>query len=146
MVGDPAGRHTTWWGVGLHVWHHGKSGIGTDKIPAVHADVAVFGLGQIAVGGRPIAVNVPVHVMTGSGDEFGGRLEMDVGDPTALIPGVPAGHLRVIWTDYSGGITEESHTGRYVIGGLVLALLLALVLLMNGAGAFPARVEGEAER
>ena len=49
MVSDPAGRHTTWWGVGVNVWHHGDGGIGTDAIPAVRAEVAVIGLGQVTV-------------------------------------------------------------------------------------------------
>jgi len=128
LVNDPAGRHTTWWGVGFDVWHHGESGIGTDRIPPVRSKVAVFGLGQIAVGGRPAAVNVPVHVMTGSGDEFGGRLELDVGDPAAAIPGIPDGHLRVIWEAYSGGITDDPHIARYVVGALVLVLLLVVAL------------------
>jgi hypothetical protein len=130
VVSDPAGRHTTWWGVGLDVWHHGESGIGTDEIPAVRAEVAVFALGQVAVAGRPIAVNVPVHVMTGSGGEFGGRLELDVGDPAALIPGIPAGHLRVVWADYEGG-ADEAHLGRYAVGGVTLAVLLLLGLWIN---------------
>jgi hypothetical protein len=73
---------------------------------------------------------VPVHVMTGSGDEFGGRLELDVGDPAALIPGIPAGHLRVIWPDYEGG-ADEVHVARYAIGGIALLLLLLAALWMN---------------
>ena len=127
LVCDPAGRHTTWWGVGLDVWHHGESGIGTDRIPAVHAEVATFALGEVRVDGRPIAVNVPVHVMTGSGDEFGGRLELDVGDPAALIPDLPAGHLRVIWDDYEGG-ADTAHAARYVVGAVVLVALLVAAL------------------
>jgi hypothetical protein len=128
LVSDPAGRHTTWWGVGVNVWHHGESGIGTDQIPAVQAEVAVFGIGQVAVEGESVAVNVPVHVMTGDGQfggDVGGKLELDVGDPAALIPGLPDGHLRVIWGDYDGG-AEEAHLGRYLVGGLVLVFLLAL--------------------
>lgn len=134
MVSDPLGRHTTWWGVGLDVWHHGKSGIGTDQIPAVRADVAVFGLGEVAVDGRPFAVNVPVHVMTGEG-EFGGRLELDVGDPAALVPGLPDGHLRVVWSDYTGGVDRDSEWTHYVVGDLVLLLLLLLALRANGVAA-----------
>lgn len=127
LVSDPAGRHTTWWGVGLDVWHHGESGIGTHRIPAVHAEVAAFGLGQIGVDGRPIAVNVPVHVMTGSGAEFGGRVELDVGDPVALIPGVPDGHLRVVWPEYDGG-ADGAQVGRYAVGSIVLVFLLLVAL------------------
>jgi hypothetical protein len=123
MVSDAAGRHTTWWGVGIDVWHHGKSGIGTDQIPAVRADLAVFGIGKVAVDGRPVAVNVPVHVMTGEG-EFGGRLELDVGDPDTLVPTLPEGHLRVVWSDYNGGPDRDAEWTHYAIGDVVLALLL----------------------
>lgn len=132
LVSHPAGRHTTWWGVGIDVWHHGQSGIGTDELPAVHADVAVFGVGEVSVDGRPIAANVPVHVMTGSGDEFGGRLELDVGDPSADVPGLPDGHLRVVWSDYVGG-ADEAHAGRYLVGGVTLVFLLAVALAAVGA-------------
>lgn len=134
IVSDPAGRHTTWWGVGVDVWHHGKSGIGTNKIPPVHAEVALFGLGTIVADGRSVAANVPIHVMTGSGDEFGGRLELDVGDPSALIPGIPDGHLRVVWSEYTGG-ADDVHAGRYAVGGVVLGLLLALALWAAEAAA-----------
>lgn len=134
MVNDPAGRHTTWWGVGLDVWHHGKSGIGSDRIPAVHADVAVFGLGEVSVDGEPVAAGVPVHVMTGGG-EFGGRLELDVGDPATLVPALPDGHLRVIWSDYSGGADRDAHWTRYVVGTVVLVLLLLFALIANGRAA-----------
>lgn len=141
LVSDPAGRHTTWWGVGLDVWHHGKSGIGTDRIPAVNAEVAVFGIGQVSVGGEPVAVNVPVHVMTGSGDEFGGRLELDVGDPSALVPGLPDGHLRVVWADYTGG-AQDAHVGRYIVGVVVLVLLLLLAVRASGLALEDARDRG----
>ena len=33
IVDDPLGRHTTWWGVGIDVSHHGRSGIGSDRLP-----------------------------------------------------------------------------------------------------------------
>ena len=137
MVCDPAGRHKTWWGVGLDVWPHGKSGIGTDEIPAVRADVAVFGIGEVAVDGEPVAVNVPVHVMTGDG-QFGGRLELDVGDPAALVPALPDGHLRVVWADYAGGADRDAEWTRYAVGAFVLVLLLLFALRANGAAAVEA--------
>ena len=137
MVSDAAGRHTTWWGVGLDVWHHGKSGIGSDEIPAVRADVAVFGIGEIGVDGEPVAVNVPVHVMTGDG-EFGGRLELDVGDAAALVPALPDGHLRVVWPEYEGGADRDGEWTRYALGAFVLVLLVLLALRANGAAAVDA--------
>jgi hypothetical protein len=134
LVSDPGGRHTTWWGVGLDVWHHGNSGIGSDEVPAVRSEVAVFGIGEVAVDGRTVAVNVPVHVMTGDG-EFGGRLELDVGDPATLVPALPDGHLRVVWPDYGGGPERDAEWTHYAVGGVVLVLLLLLTLAANGAAA-----------
>ena len=111
-------------------WHHGDSGIGTDQIPAVHAEVATVGLGEIRLDGRPVAVNVPIHVMTGSGHELGGKLELDVGDPGTLIPGIPDGHLRVIWDSYEGG-ADTGHGGPYAVGLVVLVGLLIAALWIN---------------
>jgi hypothetical protein len=130
MVSDPLGRHTTWWGVGFHRWHHGRSGIGTDALPPIHSEVAVFGLGELSVDGEVIATGVPVHVMTA---EVGlpGRLELDVGDVAAEIPGVPDGHLRVVWDDYEGSAGQGPKRSRNLLGSAVLVALLALALLLN---------------
>jgi hypothetical protein len=62
------------------------------------------------------------------GRRLSSRLELDVGDPAAAIPSISDGHLRVIWQDYSGGITDDPHIARYVIGALVLVLLLVVAL------------------
>lgn len=139
MVSDPLGRHTTWWGVGFHHWHHGRSGIGTDALPPIHSEVAVFGLGELSVDGEPIATGVPVHVMTAE-EGLPGRLELDVGDVAADIPGVPDGHLRVVWGDYEGSAGQGPKRSRNALGTAVLAGLLALGLLINrDAASQPAR-------
>jgi hypothetical protein len=130
LVDDPLGRHGTWWGVGLDVWHHGESGIGTDELPAVRSEVAVFGVGEVRVGGDVIASGVPVHVMTGE-DELPGRLELNVGDEETPVVGLPDGHLRVVWDDYSGGAERTPTWTRYAVGGVVLVAVLGLLLLAN---------------
>lgn len=130
IVSDPLGRHTTWWGVGFHHWHHGRSGIGTDALPPIHSEIAVFGLGEISVDGEAIATGVPVHVMTA---EHGlpGRLEMDVGDVASDVIGLPDGHLRVVWEDYEGGAGQGPKRSRNALGSAVLMGMLALGLLLN---------------
>src|SRR5581483_11233997 len=133
LVDDPLGRFTTWWGVGVDVWHHGRSGIGTSRIPATRSDVAVFGIGDVARGGRTVARGVPVHAMT-----TGHGLELDVGDPDVPVAGLPDGHLRVRWDAYAGGAVRQDGT-RYAIGGVVLALALALALAAVGRQAVGAR-------
>jgi hypothetical protein len=128
LVSHPAGEHTTWWGVGIDVGHHGQSGIGTDALPPIESGVAVFGIGEVAVDGRVVATGVPVHVMTAdSGLPNGATLELDVGTEGEEIPGMPAGHLRVLWTEHSAEI-EDPNLARYLGGGAVLLVLLALLL------------------
>lgn len=134
LVSHPLGEHTTWWGVGLDVEHHGESGIGTDKLPSITSELAAFGLGEATVDGQVIATGVPVHLMTAdSGFPNDARLELDVGTEGQEIPGLPAGHLRVLWSDYEAEI-EEPHPIRYTIGGIVLLLLLAALLLLVRRG------------
>ena len=130
LVADPLGRHGTWWGVGLDVWHHGKSGIGTVALPAVRSDVAVFGVGEVRADGELLASGVPVHVMTGE-NEFGGRLELDVGDEQTPVVGLPDEHLRVVWDDYVGGAETTPKWTRYAVGSAVLVAVLAMLLLLN---------------
>ena len=130
MVSDPLGRHTTWWGVGFHHWHHGRSGIGTDALPPIHSEIAVFGLGDVTVDGEPLATGVPVHAMTAE-EGLPGRLELDVGDPASEVPGLPDGHLRVVWGDYEGGAGQGPKRSRNALGSTVLIGMLGLGLLIN---------------
>jgi hypothetical protein len=127
MVNDPQGRFTTWWGVGFNVWHHGRSGIGTALLPPTKSEVAVFALGNVIVDGQIIAAGVPVHVMTSSRE--GARLELNVGDLDFPVPGIPEGHLRVVWAEYDGGHIRYGDYARYVFGSCVLVILLAFALV-----------------
>jgi hypothetical protein len=135
LVDDPLGRHGTWWGVGIDEWHHGESGVGTERLPAVHSEVAVFAVGEVRRGGELVAAGVPVHVMTADG-ELPGRLEVNVGDEQTPVPGLPDERLRVVWDDYSGGAEKKSD--RHLIGTAVLVILLGLALVAT-IGAVPVR-------
>jgi hypothetical protein len=128
MVADARGRHTTWGGVGFDVWHHGRSGTGNRALPPVHSDVAVYALGDVSAGGEPVAINVPVHVMTSSRRDA--RLELHVGDVAAPVAGLPDGHLRVVWADYSGGDVKSVAYARYALGTGTLLVLLGLAVAM----------------
>lgn len=129
MVSHPEGRHTTWWGVGIHVDHHGHSGTGTSRLPNIDSELAVFALADVEVDGQPIAKGVPIHVMTAdAGLPGGAHLELDVGQPGVSLPGIPDGHLRVLWDDYEGGPPEGAQAARYTMGGLVLLVLLLSAL------------------
>jgi hypothetical protein len=130
LVNHALGEHTTWWGVGLDVEHHGESGIGTDRLPPITSQLAAFGLGNVTVDGGVVATGVPVHVMTAeSGLPGGARLELDVGLIGQEIPGLAEGHLRVLWPDYEAQI-DDPHPVRYLIGGLILVVLVAAMLTL----------------
>jgi hypothetical protein len=128
MVADARGRHTTWAGVGVDVWHHGRSGIGHPALPPVHSDVAVYALGDVSAGGEPVALGVPVHVMTSS--RPGARLELHVGDVAAPVAGLQEGHLRVVWADYKGGPVKSVAYARYAFGTGALLVLLGFAVAL----------------
>jgi hypothetical protein len=135
IVNDPIGEHTTWWGVGTNVDHHGRSGIGTDKLPNIDSELAVFALGEIERDGKVVASGVPIHVMTAnSGLPSESRLELDVGREGLTVPGLPDGHLRVLWSEYEGGVPSTGHAARYLIGSAVLLLMLVGALALNRRG------------
>ena len=122
MLDDARGRFGTWWGVGLDRWHHGRSGIGTELLPATRSDLAVFALGDVRADGTLVAAGVPTHVMT---MENGG-LELDVGDRESPLPSLPDGHLRVVWNQRSTDVSEAPEQARNALGSGVLLALLAL--------------------
>jgi hypothetical protein len=130
MVADPLGRHGTWWGVGLDEWHHGNSGVGTERLPAIHSEVAVFAVGEVHRDGELIAAGVPLHVMTAD-NGLAGRLELNVGDEMTPVPGLPDAHLRVVWDQFTGGAQKDPTWTRYAAGATVLAILLALAFVAN---------------
>lgn len=127
LVDDPLGRHTTWWGVGLHEWHHGDSGIGSSALPSVRSEVAVFLLGDVYSDGTLVAAGVPVHVMTVGRSDLPHRLELHVGDPAVPVVGLPDDRLRVVWDDYTGGAPQGPKRARNALGSGVLVGLLALL-------------------
>ena len=130
LVDDPLGRHGTWWGVGLDEWHHGESGIGSDRLPAIHSAVALFAVGEVRRDGELIAAGVPVHVMTAD-EGLPGRLELNVGDEATPVQGLPDDRLRVVWDDFTGGGQKDPTWARYSVGTTVLAILLVLAFLAN---------------
>lgn len=122
MIADPAGRFTTWHGVGFGEWHEGRSGIGLLQAPPMKSDVVAFALGEIRSNGQLIATRVPLQVSATSAEAR--RLDLRIGDATA-IPGATA--LHVSWSDFQAEASERSKYARYLFGGGVLLIFLAIV-------------------
>lgn len=124
MVADPAGRFTTWHGVGFGEWHEGRSGIGLLQAPPMKSDVVAFALGEIRSNGQLVATRVPIQVSATSADPR--RLDLRIGD-TAALPG--AATLQVSWSDFQAESSNRSKHARYLFGGGVLLLFLAMVFI-----------------
>lgn len=133
MVNEPTGRFTTWGGIGFDKWHHGRSGIGTAEIDPTRSEVAIYGIADVRADGEVVASGVPVHAMTVDG----AGVELHVGDAASPVPGLPDGHLRVVWDGRSGDSPEGPERARHLLGGTVLLLLIgaALVALRSASGA-----------
>jgi hypothetical protein len=132
MVDDPLGQFTTWWGVNFNAHHHGRSGIGTNKLPNIKSRLAAFGMGDVKMDGQLVAAGVSIHVMTApKGLPQNKHLELDVGDSRMTpLPFIPSGHLQVLWNNYQGKIPNTS-AARYIGGDIVLALLLLGGIWLN---------------
>jgi hypothetical protein len=122
VIADPAGRFTTWSGVGFGEWHEGRSGIGLLQAPPMKSDVVAFALGEIRSNGRLVATRVPLQVSATNADVR--RLELRVGD-TAALPGAAAIH--VSWSDFEAESSDRSKYARYLFGGGVLLVFLIIV-------------------
>ena len=121
MVSDPAGRFTTWYGVGLGKWHDGRSGIGLSSLPPTYSNVVAFALGDVRADGQLVATGVPLQVVATGGETR--RLHLLVGDESDPMPPFADGVSRVTWQDFAGGHSRSGKYARYIFGGAVLLVL-----------------------
>lgn len=122
IIADPAGRFTTFAGVGFGEWHDGRSGIGQPQEQATKSNVVAFALGDIRANGRLVATRVPLQVSAVGGADK--RLDLHVAN--AGLAEMPAA-LHVSWRDFEAGDSDASENARYLFGGGVLLILLGLM-------------------
>ena len=124
MVADPAGRFTTFAGVGFGEWHDGRCGIGMTQLNAIKSNVVAFALADIRANGELVASRVPLQVSAVKGDEP--RLDLHLADP-----GVAAlsDSLHLSWAQFEAGDSDASETARYWFGGGVLLVLLGFMFM-----------------
>ena len=58
-------------------------------------------------------------------------MELVVGDPAFPVVGLPNGHPRVVWPDYTGGHGKATTYARYAWGGGVLLVLLGFAIAVT---------------
>ena len=122
MVADPAGRFTTFAGVGFGEWHDGRSGIGMTQLAATKSNVVAFALADIRADGRLVAARVPIQA-SATGEE-NPRLDLHVANPgVAALPD----SLHVSWQAFEAGDSDASENARYLFGGGVLLVLFGFM-------------------
>ena len=122
MIADPAGRFTTFAGVGFGEWHDGRSGIGMTQLEATKSNVVAFALAEIRIGGELVASRVPLQV-SATGEE-NPRLDLHLANPAvAQLPD----SLHVSWQAFEAGDSDAGENARYLFGGGVLLVLLGFM-------------------
>jgi hypothetical protein len=122
----PLGKYTTWNGVVYEHEMHGETGIGTDKLPKMKPEIALYGWCEVRRDGEVISKMAPAHVMvTSEGPMSGIMLEVDTEEKTLL--GTPDGYINVMWHDIDSLTMPESHKRtRQWVGWAVLAGLVVV--------------------
>jgi hypothetical protein len=122
VITDPAGRFTTFGGVGFGEWHDGRSGIGQPQARAVKSNVVAFALADIRSVGKLVASRVPVQVSAVGGADK--RLDLHVAGAGVAELRRP---LHVSWGDFQAGESDASENARYLFGGGLLLVLFGFM-------------------
>ena len=122
IVADPAGRFTTFGGVGFGEWHDGRSGIGMTQLAATKSNAVAFALADVRADGRLVATRVPLQV-SATGEE-NPRLDLHVAGPGVAPLSDP---LHVTWRALKAGDADAAENARYLFGGGVLLVLFGFM-------------------
>ncbi len=122
MIADPAGRFTTFAGVGFGEWHDGRSGIGMTQLDATKSNAVAFALADIRVGGDLVATRVPLQV-SATGEE-NPRLDLHLASAGVARRVDP---LHVSWQAFEAGDSDAGENARYLFGGGVLLILFGFM-------------------
>jgi hypothetical protein len=96
MPRHPHGAYTTWSGVVYGHQMHGETGIGSDRLPKMRPDIALWGWGEVRRNGEVLTRTAPVHVMATSKGPMKGMM-LEVHSEDRALVGDPEGYLTVMW-------------------------------------------------
>jgi hypothetical protein len=130
MPRHPLGRYTTWSGVAYNHEMHGDTGIGTNKLPKMKPEIALYGWASVSRDGAVISKMAPAHVMvTTKGSMRGVMLEVDTEEKT--LPGLPNGYLTVMWHEIRALTMPTTEIRvRQAIGWLAMVLVVAVFWIL----------------
>jgi hypothetical protein len=144
MPRHPLGKYTTWFGVVY--WHemHGDTGIGTQSIPKVKPDIALWGWAEVSRDGQVIASMVPAHVMVMTQPPMQGIM-LEVATEDKNLPGVPDGYITAMWPTVASIRLPTTQVYARQIAGWVA--LVVIVLIFGGLTYIErSRAEAQADR
>ena len=120
------GLYTTWSGVVYEAEMHGDTGIGTNKLPKVTPEIAIWGYAEVYKNEELIAKAAPAHIMVmENGPMKGIMLEVETEGKGLL--GTPHGYLNVMWPEISSiHVPEDERQKRELIGWAALLFLTLL--------------------
>ncbi len=90
------GRQPTWFGVGYNQKMHGKTNIGTDRLPEVEPDIVVWGWARILKNGKEIHPKAPANIKVMRKGPLNG-ITLAIETDEKLLSDTPDGYLHVRW-------------------------------------------------
>lgn len=90
------GRLPTWFGVGYNQKMHGKTNIGTNRLPEVEADVIIWGWSKIFKDGQQIHTKVPANIKVMRKGPLSG-ITLMIGTEEKTLSDIPDGYLHIRW-------------------------------------------------
>jgi hypothetical protein len=134
MPRHPRGKYTVWNGVVYRHEMHGHTGIGTNKLPLMKPEIALWGWAKVKKNGREISRMSPAHAMvTKEGDMKGVMLEISTEDKDLI--GAPDGYLTVMWHEIESIEMPDREENQRTTAGWTVLIAMPLVLLWLAARA-----------
>ncbi len=132
MPRHPLGSYTTWGGVVYLHNMHGGTKIGTDKLPRMMPDIALWGWATVTKDGTVISKMAPAHVMVLKTDKTMQGIILEVSTEDKDLIGVPDGYLTVMWPEVKAFSfpMKEIYTRQFA-GWSTLFLLVLLFLWLS---------------
>jgi hypothetical protein len=141
MPRHPLGKYTTWSGVVYEHEMHGNTGIGTDKLPKMKPQIALWGWAEVKRNGQVISSMSPAHVMVSSQGPIPGiMLEIDTEDKA--LSSEPDGYIHVMWHKVEALQMPNAQMNMRTILGWVAMIGIVLLfgwLAWRSPGTIPRR-------
>lgn len=122
MINHINGKDPTWFGVGYNQKMHGNTKTGTNKLPEMEPDIAIWGWAEVSKNGKLIHTRVPAHVKVMKETSLKG-ISLEIGTQEQNLFNTPDAYLHVRWFDVDQlALPDQKQRMRewLGLGGLIL--------------------------